>query len=284
MAKPACYFLGALLLLGFLSGCDAPERSDSAPPTPKTTESPLPSQTTAQPEPVPVDPPTYSPVPIANLLGKIDQAKDPDFVRIDRKYTNKSAIYLRRDAYLAFEKMYAAAREAGFTLNIISATRNFNYQKGIWERKWTGVTKVGGKNLAQALPDPTERARAILRYSSMPGTSRHHWGTDIDLNSLDNAWFAAGTGKKLYTWLVQNAPSFGYCQTYTEMDESRPRGYQEEKWHWSYMPIAANYLNAYRATVDYADIAGFKGAEAARGMNVIEDYVGGIGPQCREWK
>lgn len=233
---------------------------------------------------MPLDSPEVEMIPVNTLLGKIVQSKDVDFVRIDRKYTAKPAIYLRKEAYTAFEKMYAAAKLEGISLEIISATRNFKYQKGIWERKWTGVTKVGGKNLAISLPDPVERARAILRYSSMPGTSRHHWGTDIDLNSLNNSWFASGQGKKVYTWLQAHAAEFGYCQTYTHMDESRPRGYQEEKWHWSYMPIASKFLASYLTHVHVHDITGFKGAEAAKGMNVIQDFVGGVGPRCREWK
>ena len=25
----------------------------------------------------------------------------------------------------------------------------------------------------------------IIRFSTIPGTSRHHWGTDIDINGFD---------------------------------------------------------------------------------------------------
>jgi LAS superfamily LD-carboxypeptidase LdcB len=285
-----------LLFLGNMIGCasSAPDGAETTTPLARvvdgdsapalTTSNPETIPTISEPEPMPIDTPTFDPVPVDVLLGRIDQSQDPEFVKISTQYTAKPAIYLRKAAYESFEKMYAAAQKDGIRLEIISATRNFNYQKGIWERKWAGTTKVGGKNLAVSLPDPVERARAILRYSSMPGTSRHHWGTDIDLNSLDNSWFESGTGKKVYDWLQAHASEYGYCQTYTQMDESRPAGYQEEKWHWSYMPISANFLKAYRATVLYENIDGFKGAEAAEGMRVIEDYVGGIGSDCRDWK
>lgn len=269
----------AFLFLGIIA-CSAPpteQVSGQAATTPPMTEKSL------QPASLPVDTPQIDSIPLNILLGKIVQSKDGDFVRIDQKYTAKPSIYLRKEAYAAFEKMYADAKSEGITLEIISATRNFNYQKGIWERKWTGVTKVGGKNLAVSLPDPVERARAILRYSSMPGTSRHHWGTDIDLCSLNNSWFEKPHGQKVYSWLQAHAAEYGFCQTYTVMDETRPAGYQPEKWHWSYMPIADKYLKAYLRQVQYSDIKGFKGAEAAKGMNVIADYVGGIGPRCKEW-
>lgn len=224
------------------------------------------------------------PAPVAELVGKFEPAKHPDFVRISPDYTTKTDIYLRKDAYEAFVNMYDAAKEAGFTLKIISATRNFYYQKGIWERKWTGVTKVSGQNLSQTLPDPSARAVKILNYSSMPGTSRHHWGTDIDLNNLSNSFFASGSGKQLYEWLTTNAGQFGFCQVYSPKGETRPDGYNEEKWHWSYMPIARDFLVQYRDSVTYSDLAGFKGAEVAETIDVIPKYVSGLNPECLAWE
>jgi zinc D-Ala-D-Ala carboxypeptidase len=226
---------------------------------------------------------TMDSLPIATLLGKIFPSKDTAFVLIASKYTTKTGIYLRRDAYAAFEKMHAAAAAAGVKLTIISATRTFSDQKGIWENKWDGRTLVGGKSLAASVPDPVERAKAILRYSSMPGSSRHHWGTDMDLNSLENSYFDAGNGKKEYDWLHAHAADFGFCQPYTLIGPDRPHGYQEERWHWSYMPIASRFLQAYRAQVHLGDITGFKGSETAKALNIIEHYVSGIAPACRNW-
>jgi LAS superfamily LD-carboxypeptidase LdcB len=215
------------------------------------------------------------------LLGKVDPAKDADFVPIAAKYTSKTGIFMRKEAYAAFEQMHAAAKAEGLDLKIISATRPFGAQKTIWENKWTGVTIVGGKNLSTAMPDPVERAKAILRYSSMPGTSRHHWGTDIDLNNLENSYFESGQGKKIYEWLVAHAGEYGFCQPYSPMGDARPHGYQEEKWHWSYLPLAEKYLKAYQLQVQLSDIQGFKGAETAQPLNVIEHYVSGISQACK---
>ena len=44
--------------------------------------------------------------------------------------------------------------------------------------------------------DSISAVKEIMKYSSMPSTSRHHWGTDIDLNSLENSYFEKGEGKK----------------------------------------------------------------------------------------
>jgi len=215
------------------------------------------------------------------LIGKVNPATDADFAKIEAKYTTKSNIYLRKDAYTAFVEMHAAALKDGIDLKIISAARPFAHQKSIWEAKWTGARKVGGKDLSKAMPDGKDRALEILKFSSMPGTSRHHWGTDIDLNSLQNSWFAQGKGLRIYKWLQDNALVYGYCQTYTPKGADRPHGYEEEKWHWSYLPISMDMVQQYEKYLKDTDIAGFKGSEVAGEIGVVEKYVLGINPSCK---
>lgn len=112
--------------------------------------------------------------------------------------------------------MHAAALKDSVQLVIISATRNFEAQKGIWEAKWTGERLVNDADISKTIPDPRQRALKILEYSSMPGSSRHHWGTDIDLNDLSDAHFQTGKGKKVYDWLRTHAQKFGFCQPYSK--------------------------------------------------------------------
>lgn len=215
------------------------------------------------------------------LLGKFEPAQEKDFVVVDSKYTNNRRLYLRQETYEAFIRMHDAAFQSGIKLIIISATRNFNSQKNIWERKWCGKTLVNGKNLAETVFDPVEKARIILKFSSMPGTSRHHWGTDIDLNSLDNDYFSTGEGKEIYTWLTENASNYGFCQTYTPKDPTRPTGYEEEKWHWSFLSLARPFLDQYTQKVGYDDLKGFLGWETARVLRIIKDYVRTINKNCK---
>ncbi len=85
-------------------------------------------------------------------------------------------MYLRKETLTAFIKMAEKAKEDGVVLKIISATRNFNYQKSLWDKKWTGYTLVEGKDLSKSIPDGLERFKKILEYSAAPTTSRHHWG------------------------------------------------------------------------------------------------------------
>jgi len=215
------------------------------------------------------------------VMGKFDPTTHDDFVRIDEKYADRSGMFLHKETYDAFERMSVAAAADGVDLVIRSATRNFDRQKQIWEGKWTGKRLVeNGENLAQSTPDPTERAKKILLWSSMPGTSRHHWGTDIDLNSFDNSYFESGQGKKIYDWLVNHGDEYGFCQPYSEKGEQRPDGYNEERWHWSYTPLANQYLDRARTALKNEDITGFQGSETAIDIEVKEKYIFGISHSC----
>jgi zinc D-Ala-D-Ala carboxypeptidase len=201
------------------------------------------------------------------LLGKFDPSKQSGFSKIEKKYTDKDNIYLRTEAYNAFVTMAAAAKKEGVNLRILSATRNFDYQKGIWETKW--------KRPHYKSWEDAEKVMDIMHYSAMPGASRHHWGTDVDFNSVDPSYFASGIGKKTYDWLCEHGAEYGFAQTYTTKKYGRT-GYEEEKWHWSYMPIAKEMLKAYNATISYTDLRGFSGAEAAKTVGVFKDFVNGI--------
>jgi LAS superfamily LD-carboxypeptidase LdcB len=213
-------------------------------------------------------------------MGKFDPAKHLSFVKIVPPYADNNERYLRKDTYKAFKKMYDAAQKDGIKLTIISATRNFESQKGIWEAKWTGARLVDDEDISKTIPDPRQRALKILEYSSMPGSSRHHWGTDVDLNNLSDSHFQTGEGKKVYDWLRANAHQYGFCQPYSLKGEDRPAGYNEEKWHWSYMPIAKKLTKLAKEKLKDDMIQGFKGAETAKTIGIVEKYVLGINKEC----
>ncbi len=220
-------------------------------------------------------------VGIDYIMGKFNPETHKLFTEIPTKYADRRGLYLRIEALEAYLIMYEAAKAQGILLEIKSATRNFEYQKGIWERKWTGSTILSdGTNLAKSQLTPEEKAKKILEYSSMPGTSRHHWGTDIDLNNFTNSWFENGEGKKIYDWLQNNANQYGFAQVYTPKGKERPHGYQEEKWHWSYLPISSNLLEEAKQFLNNSDIKGFKGSETAQAIDVVGKYVLGVNKAC----
>lgn len=215
------------------------------------------------------------------LMGKFDPTKHPNFISIEKKYASRGGMLLQKESYEAFKEMYAAAKKEGINLTIKSATRNFFSQKNIWEAKWTGKRQTTGvKDIQKEFPNPKDRALKILEFSSMPSTSRHHWGTDIDLNNFTNKYFESGQGKKEYDWLLKHAANFGFCQPYTKKDSTRPHGYNEEKWHWSYLPLATKYSDQMKLRMKDEMVKGFYGAETAKEIGVVEKYILGINKSC----
>ncbi len=227
----------------------------------------------------PVD--TISDEQLNFLLGHFNPVEHRDFVEIAEPHADRPGRLMHKEAYSAFIQMYDAAHLAGIDLKIISAARNFDYQKGLWEKKWTGQTKLsGGVDASVAFPDPIGRALKILEFSAMPGSSRHHWGTDIDVNSFENSWFESGKGLKLYNWLAENAAQFGFCQPYTKKTDARPHGYNEEKWHWSYVPLAKTLTLMAQKHMNDDLLTGFLGCEVSDSIGIVKNYVLGINKDC----
>ncbi len=206
----------------------------------------------------------------AFLTGHINYTRDTSFIKISHKYTDRK-VYLQKATYTAYQKMYAAALKEGVVLSVISGTRSFYDQHYKWYSKWTDPEFSG-------IRDKKVKAQKLLSWWSMPGTSRHHWGTDLDLVNLSPSFYATSSGKKVYNWLVNNAHKFGFYQPF---NAGRSIGYKEEKWHWSYLPLAKVYLQQYIKQISYADLNGFPGSEAAKELDVIKSQVLAINLACK---
>lgn len=147
----------------------------------------------------------------------------------------------------------AAARE-GFDLTIVSGFRSFDRQLSIWNRKATGALPVldsAGAPIDIATLSERDLVLAILRWSALPGASRHHWGTDVDV--YDRAATPDGYNVELtpaevdpgglfaplHAWLdarIAADDAFGFFRPY-DVDRG---GVAPERWHLSYAPIALN--------------------------------------------
>lgn len=98
---------------------------------------------------------------------------------------------------------------------------------------------------------------------------------------MELAYYKTETGKKFYNWLTANASKFGFCQPYTAKDSSRATGYEEEKWHWSYLPLSQVYLQQYKDKITYSDLVGFAGCETAKKIDIIKTYVLSVNKKCQ---
>lgn len=152
----------------------------------------------------------------------------------------------------AFLALQDDAREAGFELAIASSFRSFERQLLIWNGKARGERKVhddAGREISMAGLSGREQLHAILRYTAIPGTSRHHWGTDLDVYDaaavaddyplqLSPAEVApGGVFDPLHRWLDERMSAGGSMGFYRPYATDRG-GVAPERWHLSYAPLA----------------------------------------------
>lgn len=156
---------------------------------------------------------------------------------------------INRDIVPDWLAMQSAALQAGIDLRIASGFRSFERQLSIWNRKFRGELNV--KNAENEIVDMTclseqEKIYAILLYSVLPGASRHHWGTDIDVYSPNllpsgsslklEPWEYQENGyfHTLSIWLTKHAKDFGFYFPYQEFSG----GVAAEPWHLSHQHFA----------------------------------------------
>lgn len=157
----------------------------------------------------------------------------------------------------AFDDLKQEAARSGFNLVIASSYRSFSRQLDIWNGKASGARPVhddAGSPVAVASLTPAQRVYAILRFSAIPGTSRHHWGTDIDVYDAAAAdAAAAGEGYQvrlspsevapgglfdpLHRWLDERMAAGTSCGFYRPYNVDRG-GVAPERWHLSYAALS----------------------------------------------
>ncbi len=173
-----------------------------------------------------------------------------------------------------FLNLRRAALAAGFDLTPASSFRDFARQLAIWNAKYSGTLPIydaSGRALEAARLTPPERITAILQWSALPGASRHHWGTDLDLIDRKAAgegyrvqltteeFTAPGPFAPLAQWLEINAPRFGFFRPYRGVLS----GVRPEPWHFSFAPVAEPARRALSAGVlrEALNAAGLLGGE-----------------------
>lgn len=177
------------------------------------------------------------------------------------------------EAATAFVKMQQAAANDGVDCQIISGHRDFSTQLRIWQRKWRGESPIVDDTetpIDTAELSNTQKMHAILRFSALPGASRHHWGTDIDLYDaktsmeakhsmqlVPSEYNADGICGELTQWLEVNAQTYGFYRPYAD-DHG---GIGVEPWHYSFLPSAKDIIQRFplstlKQVLETSDIAG----------------------------
>lgn len=182
--------------------------------------------------------------------------------------TGKTSIHLvpvpgtsylvHKDMLHDYLKLKADAQEAGFQLEIISGFRDFDRQLRIWNAKASGQRQLlddQERPLDFNQLSQTEIVFAILRWSAIPGCSRHHWGTDFDIFDLNtqakeqvqlipSETTGNGPATPLHDWLddqIKTNRAYGFFRPY----ETDRGGVSPERWHLSYAPLSQKFYEAF---------------------------------------
>lgn len=155
---------------------------------------------------------------------------------------------LHPDAAAAFLQLAALAKTQGIDLRVVSAWRGFSQQARIWQAKWRGerpVYDAQSRAIDMTTLTVAEKAHAILLYSALPGTSRHHWGSDLDWYDaaavpadyqaqLLPEEYLQGPFRHAHEFITTHAADVGFYLPYA----SYQGGVAAEPWHLSFTPLA----------------------------------------------
>ena len=180
----------------------------------------------------------------------------------DHHLVGFSGCRIHRELVEPFRRLQQCGSESGLDIQIASGFRSFEQQLQIWNAKATGQRPVLDDNGQPIdLTQLGEKAQvfAILRWSALPGASRHHWGTDLDiwdvaavpdnyqLQLTPDEYDSGGPFNPLSCWLqreIDSGRTDFYLPYNNQMSGSTVDGVAREPWHLSYRPLADNYGNS----------------------------------------
>ena len=179
---------------------------------------------------------------LANKLVHTQEINTEILIGMDDSRIVSDTILLEKETYSAFIKMKDAAEKDGIIIKLVSGFRDFYRQQMIWNNKYKKFTNEF------SLDGPTA-IKEIIRFSTIPGTSRHHWGTEIDIIDknfenekgllISKKYEEGGIFNSLKKWMDKNSKRFGFYIVYND-DSNRP-GFEYEPWHYTYKPISDLY-------------------------------------------
>lgn len=187
-------------------------------------------------------------------------------------------------------RLVMAAKDDDIDLTIASPFRSFKRQQLIWNNKARGVVPVKDANSnavdSMSLSD-NELLNYILHWSALPGASRHHWGTDMDIYAPSmlkaplrlEPWEYQDGGPmaQLNTWLEENLTSYGFFRPYSKFNN----GVAIEPWHISHIeqsqPLFEQLnINLIEQAIMTNDI-GLKSAIIANLDTIFDQYIINVG-------
>lgn len=153
----------------------------------------------------------------------------------------------------AWQAMVTAAKSDGIAITPVSSFRDYAHQQRIFNEKAIGARAVfddDEQRLTRVDFSDLDWLHKILRFTALPGLSRHHWGTEIDVFNAQairqgykpqlvaSEFCNDGPCAPLNDWLNANAKTFGFYRPY----QRDLGGVAAEPWHLSYQPLSSVFL------------------------------------------
>lgn len=166
-------------------------------------------------------------------------------------------VSLHKKTLIDLTQLKEEAKKVGFEFCVASAFRSFERQQVIFNTKAKGqkpILDAEGKEILSATLNDHDKLFAILRWSALPGASRHHWGSEFDvfdqnaiskdyhLQLIPQEFSHGGPFERLNNWLeemMQNKNFPFYRPYFQDLG-----GVSPEPWHLSHK-LSQEYFEQY---------------------------------------
>lgn len=158
---------------------------------------------------------------LVNADNKLSETYEPaDLEKMTVKRATSAAVYMRKEAARALERMFEAAKEVGYTLYLKSGYRSYGTQATTYNNR---LQSNGGKDDGVV---------------AQPGASEHQTGLSCDILNGDYAGRPRMTTDFAQTaeaqWMKENCAAYGFILRYPE-GKTDITGIIFEPWHFRYV-------------------------------------------------
>lgn len=176
---------------------------------------------------------TYTELLLVNGKNPLpqDYNYEGNLVTIPQKYLKGELNQIDKNVWPYLQAMFDNARKEGIDIGCWSPYRSYNTQKWLFQRKINALIDSGTPK-----SEAEDKAATIV---ARPGTSEHHTGLALDINSASSSFEKT----EAYKWLTENAEDYGFVMRYSK-EKQEITGVIHESWHWRFVGInAAKEMN-----------------------------------------